>query len=1104
MKVEVGFKVESIIKPFGDSSSQVELITIADDPQVYVRKRIRYLNAALQRAMFLKEYQALQKLRTSKHVVQIIDSRSMKLNTSKTNNSPVAEGWIIMEYLNGSTMAAAISDNNYSNFDKYRIVYQLFEAMESIHGAGIIHRDINPNNIIITNDGIVKVIDFGICKILGDLSSATTTYRFATNMYAAPEVQYHSENASTRSDLYSLGATIFNLFTKQAPPLPDKFENTIRASAGMDVDLKDILVKMTAVDPASRYVDIYTVSNDMHKLYNRFLKTNERYRLLITPQQINQFRNWGIVPSTRSNRELLIDELPKEFVKAYGNFKQDESETETIIFDGKHTSIECTFDHDSDCFVASKPMRLPEYIRCSHIERYHEISGLFEFSETSSFWGRNNDSFALYNRLKDHLIRSSSDANINDNFRSKYGIWRDFLDCMIDNVKAEAKRYVYTKFVVSSDKIVFTLSDESAFSIEHTSVGESMIFEAPKGKVEKSFSIGTIESFSPERKQLTLCRNNRNKRKLPRQGTIAKDYLQEIKQFISQKDALTQFERGDTANSGNIKGVMAGLIMPTTFSGLRPGTYFNNNLDDSQRKAVQKALAARDIFLVQGPPGTGKTSVIVEIVQQMLQLDRTGSGNYRRILVVSQAHAAVDKLLEDLAVSIPSLSAVRVGKDEDLSNFVKQKYGISALKNAWIQSSISESEKKYLQVLSEFHVEEKDFRMFARAVEHGKISTTTDKEKNDAKLVVDNFLTHYSLKFEDVTLQRLLVLRDWLNQTAEKDDLIEYYVKDASIIAGTCSGFLGSRFKQYFDEENFDCVIVDEAAKATIPELMVPIVRARKVILVGDHFQLPPVFDETTLQKTKTISIADLKERGFRQLYDMLDQNGYTNSYEFLSTQYRMDPNIGSMISEIFYDNSIQNGRTIEDCRLPIKIFGDATLVWLTTSKYPTEQREDEFISIKNEFGERRTYRNSIEADIVLKCLRAIDKDITSKGYSIGIITAYYGQTELLRNVVPTIELEHFHIDLLSDINTVDAFQGSQRDIIIYSTVRSSSKSNIGFLAEKPRLNVAFSRAKSILIIIGDLEYLERFKLAEFFKVGDYIRANEAYCKIIDMAGDSI
>lgn len=144
-------------------------------------------------------------------------------------------------------------------------------------------------------------------------------------------------------------------------------------------------------------------------------------------------------------------------------------------------------------------------------------------------------------------------------------------------------------------------------------------------------------------------------------------------------------------------------------------------------------------------------------------------------------------------------------------------------------------------------------------------------------------------------------------------------------------------------------------------------------------------------------------------------------------------------------------------------MLNNRAITWLTTSNAGS-------VRFEQSVGHQRGYINHLEVTVIQSCLQRLNQEISAQGekYSIGIITPYRAQLELIRNRLKQIPLSHIEVD----INTVDAFQGSQRDIIIYSTVRSSNQRRIGFLKEEARLNVAFSRAKRALIIVGDGKFL--------------------------------
>lgn len=208
-----------------------------------------------------------------------------------------------------------------------------------------------------------------------------------------------------------------------------------------------------------------------------------------------------------------------------------------------------------------------------------------------------------------------------------------------------------------------------------------------------------------------------------------------------------------------------------------------------------------------------------------------------------------------------------------------------------------------------------------------------------------------------------------------------------------------------------------------------------------------------------------------------------------LNTQYRMHPAIGTMISQLFYNNQISNGVPIEDRIHTIEQYKGLAIIWIDTSR--CKDRFEEPVST--------TYYNLLEASIVKEQLKIINQSIEGYKFSVGIITSYGGQKNLIRKEIQSLNCNNIKDEII--VNSVDAFQGGQKDIIIYSTVRSSDKHHrIGYLKSEERLNVAFSRAKRLLIVIGDAKFLinayaENNKFPEIIK---YIKSNSEFCKIVD------
>jgi hypothetical protein len=479
-------------------------------------------------------------------------------------------------------------------------------------------------------------------------------------------------------------------------------------------------------------------------------------------------------------------------------------------------------------------------------------------------------------------------------------------------------------------------------------------------------------------------------------------------------------------------------------------------LNDKQLEAVTKAVIAKDMAFIQGPPGTGKTTVIAEIIWQEVLKNKDC-----RILLTSQTNLAVDNALERL----------------------QGKRGIRPVRIV----PQSKTEK----------LEREGRRYLLPLIDSWKENDTKENSDNAVNLWIDTIHDNISAntKYSEVLAQ-------WKKDLETKDEYIrqtfaQSYKSKVNLVAATCS-ICGSReflytYQALYGTENepyFDVVIMDEASKATPLEMAVPMVLGKKIIVIGDHKQLPPMMDEnsidTALKKIGRNELAEklenIKESQFKRLFEAA-QKVRKNLVATLDTQYRMHEQIMQTINH-FYKDDLING-----LQCGIKETMDEPDFTNKGSRYHGLDFKNIFrpdihaiwINVHSpEKKEGTSYTNPAELDAIKLVIEALEK---SEGYSryinslqkpedkeIGLITFYSSQKRGIKDMQKQGKLgdSSFRIDV------VDKFQGMERNIVIVSTVRSNKQNKMGFADRIERINVAFSRAKRLLVVIGDKQFFEK------------------------------
>ncbi|WP_348535390.1 AAA domain-containing protein [Komarekiella delphini-convector] len=311
-------------------------------------------------------------------------------------------------------------------------------------------------------------------------------------------------------------------------------------------------------------------------------------------------------------------------------------------------------------------------------------------------------------------------------------------------------------------------------------------------------------------------------------------------------------------------------------------------------------------------------------------------------------------------------------------------------------------------------------------------------------------------------------VQDWIGKLRnpterDRNDLRRIYLDNANVVGITCVQAAGRDFSEEF--KYFDVAIIDEVSKCTPPELLIPALKAKKLVMVGDHRQLPPMLNTSTLEEVAQAigspieELKFLEESLFKSQFEAADQT----IKQMLNTQYRMHPFIMGAINQ-FYDGKLECGILEPDTKRAHNLAGtiiqqDHHIIWV---KMPGEK----------EFQEQRegtSFSNIREIDVIEHLCQQFENTWISKVANgepkkeIAVITFYGAQ---LRKIDERLQSELFP-SLEIRTGTVDRFQGMERPVVIVSMVRNNSKGDVGFAKKPERVNVAFSRAQELLIIVG-------------------------------------
>jgi superfamily I DNA and/or RNA helicase len=683
-------------------------------------------------------------------------------------------------------------------------------------------------------------------------------------------------------------------------------------------------------------------------------------------------------------------------------------------------------------------------------------------------------------QLNDFVDSESFDCTINDTFQEKYLCEENF-ELKVEQEEEKLSKLIRTEFFVcdQEEKKLFDIG--TLTRVEYPNL--TFTIEAENAEIvenRKNEIIAIKPDLKGERDKIERLKDTVNKldsnQKLPNDNAKVFLYDSSKAKVIENIDYLlskTSDEWQDFENN-----------------------LFSQSLNESQRQAIYKSLYADELALIQGPPGTGKSTAIAEIIWQHIRKEPK-----QKILLTSETNLAVDNAIDRLKNGQNNVvKPIRFGNTDNLES-EGYFYSLEAIEN-WQKNNSTES----------------------NTVSHWVSNIANRVEYQEDELInsaLDKWKTHLqkpNYETKKLFAEKYLEYVNLIGATGSSIGKLNSENKWTSFFRSYLNVFNRKSYQENDYKScnrtniNFDTVIMDEASKATPPELALPVLFGKKSIIVGDHRQLPPMIDGEEIKETlkstgdnealelaKIFSHKDFQISQFERLFKNIDES-IKGTFD---TQYRMHPAINDVIAQFYekdgglkcglpldeiHHNSYENPSRYHGLQYKNILTPETHTIWVNV----TTPEIQEGTSRVN-FGEIEAIDNILTVLNNSKGKNEFDQWLSNESLEekqIGLISFYGKQIHYINKM-----LKEKHNEVPIRLSTVDRFQGMERNIIIVSMVRSNKiasfqgqeadfdlypdlgyprQDSLGFAQSPNRLNVALSRARRLLIVVGNSEHFCR------------------------------
>lgn len=1066
---------------------------------------------AIVNEIWYREHSALSQF-SHDGIVKMLDAGRCTLTNQR---------YIALEWIDGQTLEqhlAAAGPMDWSTFFQ-RYGESLLSALIYAAERNIAHRDLSTRNVMITPNGAVKIIDFGQAK-LASVGIGRTLMGWRTVPYCLPE-----EDTGTYTltrDPFAFCAIAVRAMVGH--PL-DNHEELYAALSGLAMPPGERAAINQALSrtPSERFG---TLIDFAEALRGASLPASEDQRRLRIALRVSA----GVIEQVRASGdaelgplELLLTELGEvAAVSAVGTAADTTIAIETPSF-RLAASLDRSREHLVVTSLVRKRFRLESLFQSDRWLLQADFTDQIPRNAVEKQAAR-GDLQALYAGLDAHL-HELSQAHRHDPSHA-FADWTNLLEALRHIARNGVPALRYKSIERDGARLIVSVENpESAVEeqLRVISVNGTWVFR------------GEVETVRGAQCILLSTRPNFDLERIPSKGTLDIDWAQTRVALDRQARALERFKSSETPSArlrALLVGADAGPSEPSFEPVPR---FFDRSLDDAKKTVVSRFAAGADLLVTHGPPGTGKTKLIVELIRQelarnpdarillasqthvaldnalerLLRADsaiscvRIGSGSkeadprvdacsldqrslaLRDQVTTSSQHYLQEKAAEmginrqevelglavlDLVGAREQLSRVQISMaelEEEAKALEAHIASESSLatndrSDALLRAGVLEDELERIggeDVVSRSTVEAARQKLVALGKDGAQLANQSDEELRDwSQLLLGDP--------QREALGKLMTLsEDWRMRFGQSDDFKSAIIASSSVVAGTCVGFCREEAAL---RTVFDLCIIDEAGKATTTELLVPLAQSRRAVLLGDHHQLPAVLDHALRSEELQERFGLSQEQLDEQLFERLTKDLGAGCKAALTEQHRMRGEIGRLVSRCFYDDALSEGESTADRNIANFVVAglDREVTWL-----------DPYAGSETAYEERArgtSYENAREAQAIVALLKRLHFALERSGTvpsawpTVGVISGYAPQVTLVRN---EIRKERALDRLTIDCASVHAFQGREVDICIYSVTRKNNRGQIGMLSDWRHLNVALSRARDYLVIVGDLEF---------------------------------